>query len=402
MARHSNPSFEAAGLVLSPALLLILLAPHASAQLTNLPDLNTNTGTANTGTTTNRATGTTQNTNTRATQQTTTARGTTQTGTQTGTTQRTTDQTSMTGTAPSTSITNAPSLSTGGSSVFHISDLPTIAGVGIPTQAVPWTAGAAFMQKSSYPEGTVFICVGAILGFLGIAVLAWRGLVAWSLHRSVQRTAYFSQQKNEKATLVKPRPSRVSRVASYGVGNGNTMSMDHLAKPFAAGSRPTSYVDGHKPNPRDSNLFFSPTAGAGVHAHAGGDRRPASGYMPAGFYATSSVNIPSNTQLNAPYPPSSSHTHLPSLAGRPASQTGYPRPHSYAPSPPGTPTTRTADAGYPRTANSSVVGGVGSAMDSASTLNLNAPGGNAAGGRAPSAYLEDLFENHGTGPRERY
>jgi hypothetical protein len=38
-----------------------------------------------------------------------------------------------------------------------------------------------------------------------------------------------------------------------------------------------------------------------------------------------------------------------------------------------------------------------------SSSNLSLPGVSAvAGGRAPSAYLEDLFENHGNGPRERF
>lgn len=59
-------------------------------------------------------------------------------------------------------------------------------------------------------------------------------------------------------------------------------------------------------------------------------------------------------------------------------------------------------------ANSSLLGNIGGTREgtpalysdqvSSSTLNL------AAGqqGRAPSAYLEDLFENHGNGPRERF
>jgi hypothetical protein len=38
-----------------------------------------------------------------------------------------------------------------------------------------------------------------------------------------------------------------------------------------------------------------------------------------------------------------------------------------------------------------------------SQLSLNVPGGTTVpGGRAPSAYLEDLFENHGAGPSERF
>lgn len=51
---------------------------------------------------------------------------------------------------------------------------------------------------------------------------------------------------------------------------------------------------------------------------------------------------------------------------------------------------------------SSVAGGGGvygaGGVPSQSSLSLNVPGGtHVAGGRAPSAYLEDLFDGHGGG-----
>jgi len=35
-------------------------------------------------------------------------------------------------------------------------------------------------------------------------------------------------------------------------------------------------------------------------------------------------------------------------------------------------------------------------------VGIGGNGENLPGSRAPSAYLEDLFEHHGNGPRERY
>ncbi|TKA72127.1 hypothetical protein B0A49_04429, partial [Cryomyces minteri] len=77
---------------------------------------------------------------------------------------------------PATATFGGSTASTTTNSVFHLTGLPTIEGAGIPTLVIPYTAGAPFMQKSVLPQGTVFICVGAILGFLGACVLAWRGI----------------------------------------------------------------------------------------------------------------------------------------------------------------------------------------------------------------------------------
>lgn len=39
------------------------------------------------------------------------------------------------------------------------------------------------MQKSTLPNGTVFICVGAIIGGFFVAVFIWRAWAVWALHR---------------------------------------------------------------------------------------------------------------------------------------------------------------------------------------------------------------------------
>ncbi len=227
------------------------------------------------------------------------------------------------------------------------------------------------MQKSNLPEGTVFICVGAALGFIALVVLAWRGLVAWSLHRSVRRAAIAQSSKyggETKKGRYKPPPSQF-----YSTGPGSTLSLDHLA----------SSRGGSKTNtPSRGSLFFSPTAGAGMQTP--GNR--GSGYLPAGYYAAGNAAAGGGTGM----------THLgggnPTSLGtlRPKSPR-YSRAQSVGPSPPISPglsPNRSGEAAYGRPSTAGL-----STQASTSTLNLSAP----PQGRAPSAYLEDLFENHAPG-----
>jgi hypothetical protein len=157
--------------------LLLLLAPLAArAQLSSVPNLSTAGDT-----------------------QSSTSAQTTGKTTQTNDGTKTTQKNDASSTQGTFKLTDAPKLSTGSSSssadlrtggtltesAFHLTGLPTIAGAGIPTLVIPFTANAPFMQKSSLPEGTFFIAVGAVLAFLGAGVLLWRLLVAWSINRSV-------------------------------------------------------------------------------------------------------------------------------------------------------------------------------------------------------------------------
>lgn len=294
-------------------------------------------------------------------------------------------------------------------SVMHLTDLPTIAGAGIPTPVVPYTASAPYMQKSKLPEGTVFICVGAILGVLGASILAWRGLVAWSLQRSVQRAA-LSTYHPEKTGLMGGRAASPGFYAAGGLGSA--LSLDHLGgKPF---SRPASYMrTGGSPSAAaaatglskaavasPTSLFFSPTAGinstannaTGSHTtllpHAqpqlGAAGNRASAFLPAGYYAASASQLSGGASLpRSQPPPRISPPDSPGLLGD----------------------SSTLDGG------SSVVGNVNGAAGrdtpttcsgwpSTASLRLDvAPQerGGIAGSRAPSAYLEDLFEHHGFG-----
>lgn len=300
--------------------------------------------------------------------------------------------------------------------VMHLTGLPTIAGVGIPLMIVPDTAAAPYMQKSSLPDGTVFICVGAALGAFGAAILLWRGLVAWSLHRSVKRAAVAQNMADLKAMSAVPGAKK--RGMYNVVGANSNMSLDHLSaaptgtskppKPFAsptAGTPPRS----------TSNLFFSPTAG-GTAGGAAGFRdsvaNRSSGYLPAGYYPTGNSQAAGGnpmTHVGGHGPHLSTHS-LATPGNRFSSRSGISPPGS-----PSLPPSRGYDRAPPSRDGISVYnrnsvatlgnqggrGIYGHDQGNPSQLSLNVPGGTSvAGGRAPSAYLEDLFENHGNGPTD--
>ncbi|KAH0541912.1 hypothetical protein FGG08_003632 [Glutinoglossum americanum] len=271
---------------------------------------------------------------------------------------------------PPPALTTSTSLGDGPSGLPSISnDLPTLPGgaaVSYPAPSVPPTANAPYMQHSNLPEGTVFIAVGAVLGFLGLAVLAWRGLVAWSLHRSVKRAAIQNNLADSKAMLRPPGGG------FYANGAGSSLSLDHLSSSGKSPNGPR-----HTPN---SSLFFSPTATTG--AGLGQPNNRGSGYLPAGYYAAGNAAPGGGTGM----------THI--GGGAPISLSthshGYTRTRSVGPSPPGSPSlppSRGGDAGtgFPR--------GSLRAGPSMTSLNLSTPQQE----RAPSAYLEDLFENHQPG-----
>ncbi|CCX32786.1 hypothetical protein FPQ18DRAFT_322089 [Pyronema domesticum] len=219
----------------------------------------------------------------------------------------------------------------------------------IPVITPPPTKNAPFMQQSKYPEGTVFIAVGAVLGVCVLILLAWRGLVAWALHRSVQRA-------NNKQGLIDSKPlggNGGGNGGFYGAGAGSMHSLDHLASTNRSPGLP----------PPNSSLFFSPTSNQAAPPNAGADRR--SQYLPPGFYAANSANrksfVASNSRLGI--------------------------------SPPGTPlmapvSRRASSVGTDRMPGVRV-------NDSQISLNVLPTG------RAPSAYLEDLFENHHQTPDHR-
>lgn len=237
--------------------------------------------------------------------------------------------------------------------------LPPIPGAKIPEPAVPPKEGAPYLQQSSYPEGTVFIAVGAVLGFFALAVMVWRGLVAWSINRSVRRANNLAQA-DTAAVRKSRRKSRKSGM--YHQTLGTSVSMEKLGSSVRHSALPPRH---HTPS---SSLFFSPTAGGGSNP---GTR--ASTYLPAGYYAAGSGSPGGGTGLAH-----LSGSSIPLSPLGPQAQ-GYSRTKSMGTTPPASPGLRPShdDQAHPST----------------SSLNLTSP----PQGRAPSAYLEDLFENHPPG-----
>jgi hypothetical protein len=300
-------------------------------------------------------------------------------------------------------------------SVFVPAGLPTLAGVGVPNQQVPDTAGAAFMQKSNLPEGTVFICVAAILAGFGVAILLWRGLVAWSLHRSVKRAAMTQNLADLKSMSAIPGNKR----GMYNqLGANSTMSLDQLsAAPIGKATKPFAGPHGSMPQRSPSSLFFSPTAGGAAGMRDSMVNR-SSTYLPAGYYASGNAAPAAGspqTYVGGQNPNNLSALSLSTPGNRLSARSGI--------SPPESPSLPPSRGGYPRAPpsrdgisgyNRNSVATLGTPVnprspvfshsnENVSNLSLNMPGGSAvAGGRAPSAYLDNLFEEHGNGPRERY
>ncbi|KAF3481798.1 uncharacterized protein GIQ15_04557 [Arthroderma uncinatum] len=267
--------------------------------------------------------------------------------------------------SPTSSI-SLPDMTNNGPSI----SLPSLTGVGqIPTAIIPPKKGAPYLQHSNLPEGTVFIGVGAGLGAIFLAVFAWRALVAWSINRSVRRAATTPHQSDAAATALLNPSKRKSK--AYRQSVGASMSLEKLNSGNAGNNRHSALPRASQPP--NSSLFFSPTAGAS-NMHAAGNRGP--GYLPAGYYAASGASPGAGPGLQH----STSSIGLSPLG--PQAQ-GYSRTRSTGPTPPDSPalspTGRRFEQGHPST----------------SSLNLTS----APQGRAPSAYLEDLFENHPSGPQ---
>ena len=146
------------------------------------------------------------------------------------------------------------------------------------------------------------------------------------------------------------------------------MSLD----PLNNGSKNSPYK-----NPANAgSLFFSPTAGAGRHS-AINQRASTGGYLPAGYYAAGASAVGGGLAGNG------RPISMADFTGNTPRSQGYERAQSVGPSPPGSPSLHSgqptdSSAPYSRLNTSAGL----------STLSL----GQKSDGRAPSAYLEDLFD----------
>ena len=287
----------------------------------------------------------------------------------------TTDDATAT-TASETTGTNTESTSSTESTTSSTS-------TSIPVVTVPPTADAPYMQTSSTPEGAVFIAVGAVLGFFGLAVLAWRGLVAWSVNRSVRQAAMM--HSSETKGLLRSRRKR-STVRSRGPSGSNMP----FGKPGGGAGggyqrhRSGSGSGSYGPPPKtskvvpssNSGLFFSPTAGARMY---GSSRRPPV-YHPSGYHAAPGGDAPQSPPYRQTYNNPNTYSHSRGQSG---------------PSPPTSPILYPTGV-YDTHARYPMSRPLSSDNTSNSSLNLNHA--SPPQGRAPSEYLEDLFDNHGQSP----
>ena len=245
---------------------------------------------------------------------------------------------------------------------------------------------APYMHTSPLPNNFVFICAGAIIGFFFLIVLVWRGLVSYSIYRNIKRAnagrgPYAAFTKIQKFGADGANIFKKPNAPFYSNGRGSELSLDPLT---GAGNKSAGYST---PANR-SSLFFSPTASATAatgRTSATGNRH--STYLPSGYYAAGKSGegqgIAGNGRPISMIDFTSGSGSRPQTGNRPQSSSRYSRALSAGgispgPSPLLKPVTSPpADLPYNR-----------SSMARLSTASLGAK----SDGRAPSAYLEDLFD----------
>ncbi len=254
--------------------------------------------------------------------------------------------------------------------------------VGIPGIQVPNTANAPYMRESDLPAGTVFIAVGAILGLFFLCVGIWRVTTVMLLKRNMKLAAQRNHGQDTK-TLLNFRPPEVPM---YKFGDKeSTISLAKLTaggqRTPGKGGRPATAGSGPMPG-HGSNLFFSPTAGAGQGNAMLNHSNRGSAYLPQGYYAAGAA-APGNDMGMSHIGGSGRDISLSNLG--PQTQ-GYGRARSLVG---GSPLESPSHHGQDR-----LQPGVSGGNFSTSTLDLS----RAPQGRAPSAYLEDLFDDAGAVP----
>ena len=175
----------------------------------------------------------------------------------------------------------------------------------IPTYQVviPELDGNPYLQRSSFPEGTVFIVVGSCLAGLAIVLLLSRTIYIWYLQLQSRQRG-----KDIKYSEMEQRPytggaATIPTNPFAGISGGGSISLDYLrsgdqssrvstyssrpstARPATNGTiRPTSSANLLS----SSNAqFYSPSAYPGSTAAMALGTQPGSrdsGYLPAGYY----------------------------------------------------------------------------------------------------------------------
>ena len=313
------------------------------------------------------------------------------------------------------SITNAeslPQMTTAAPTYKGITDAPTLSDFySYPPPTVPPTAMAPFMQRSSLPQGTVFIVAAAVLGAGFLGVLLWRAWVAWQLRRNLRRGS-----ANNPFSRLSPKG-----LLGGGTGDSAVGGMGRSGKPFytqVPGSAMSLNVlsgdakHGYSPGAANGSgsLFFSPTAAVtGAHHHQSAASTATltnhaghrgSSYLPAGYYAAGASAVGGGVAASGRPVSMADHTDPSPRRHSPGPGAGLARGAGAAHSP--SPLHQAGDAGggppSPSWTNASTAAlhprhtpelpyGRASTGARLSTVSLTR-----SEGRAPSAYLEDLFD----------
>lgn len=289
-----------------------------------------------------------------------------------------TDKNQKTSTTSKTTATSLPALSSSTTtSASSTGDPPKLTGLPTlsktvdnsyptyPPPSPPPVQNAPFMNRSTLPDGTVFIAVGSILGLFGAAILVWRGIVAYLLKRSVEKAAMAQHTTNDKVAASFPAPPETF----YKYTDDSSASITAGLIAGGRGQRRTTRGPIPSQTPSTTNLFFSPTAAAGGAGTMNSAASRHSSFLPSGFYAATSASPA------AAGPQAQAHGHSISLSNL------NPVSHGHTPvrqTPPESPDLAPHRTTPPHRTNFST-----------SSISLNRP----PSGRAPSAYLDDLLDD---------
>ncbi|KAG5362688.1 hypothetical protein CJU89_1822 [Yarrowia sp. B02] len=250
---------------------------------------------------------------------------------------------------------------------------PTLTLPGMPTAepVIPYTEDNPYVNTSKYPEGTVFICVGSILGGLTLLVMAWRFGVAWHMKKQIKKAnaaeplmaAYHSKNPGPKRKF----DHRSLFPSENPFGNHAELSMENLSPQGKSMSKSqAAAMAAHK-----SSLFFSPTAEVmNAQKNAGLNEQMQTAYHP-GSSANSFMGFNNPGNRSTAYLPSGYYGPQAGQANSMTSQSrASMRGSMMAPS---------------------MAGGRANSLRPMS--HMDGQGGTLGGVRAPSAFLDDMLKD---------
>lgn len=219
-------------------------------------------------------------------------------GSSSGTASSTDSAASSTGSASSSAassgitITRSSSASASGSgSSSSDTAMPTLtsesssssSSIATPTVTVPSTRDNPFLRTSNLPDGTVFICVGAILGALIAAIVIWRIAAGIALKKRIREA--------EKADIIANGENRalLGHNANVLALNSRDPTLNGSALDLGAKDEKKHYAKARMSGiPSQGGLFFSPTADVLLNAQQAASNSMASSTLAASASGASS------------------------------------------------------------------------------------------------------------------